>query len=206
MGAHVVVVDDSGFTMIPTVRRTWVLVGQTPGIHYYRRDRVSSIGVFSISPNRRRLSLYFRLHPKQISQDEVYDFLWYLLRHLRGHVVVAWDEAAIHDPRSLRDFCRQCPRLRLKRFPAYTPQLNPIETAWHAAKLPLANSRPDDILSRQVLARFAVHTGIDAPTFTRRRLSSFICCSSSTTASHLNMQAGWTANSEQCVTHLVNSQ
>jgi hypothetical protein len=38
------------------------------------------------------------VHPKNISQDAVHDFLWYLLRHLRGHVIVVWDGTRIHDP------------------------------------------------------------------------------------------------------------
>jgi transposase len=43
--------------------------------------------------------------------------------------------------------------LHRERLPAYAPQLNPIEATWHAAKLPLANGRPDDIwqLGRAVL-------------------------------------------------------
>lgn len=141
--------------MIPPVRRTWAPVGHTPlHHHHYRRDRISVIGGLSVSPERRRLGLYFRLHPKNISQDEVYDFLWYLLRHLRGHVIVIWDGAAIHDPKSLQEFCRKYPRLHLERLPAYAPQLNPIEAAWHAAKHPLANGRPEDInaLARALLS------------------------------------------------------
>lgn len=132
--------------MIPPVRRTWAPVGQTPIVrHYYRRDRISVIGGLSVSPARRRLGLYFRMHPKNISQEEVYDFLWYLLRHLRGHVIVVWDGASIHDPRSLGELLRKYPRLHLERLPAYAPQLNPIEAAWHATKHPLANGRPEDI-------------------------------------------------------------
>jgi len=132
--------------MIPPVRRTWAPVGQTPIVrHYYRRDRISVIGGLSVSPARRRLGLYFRMHPKNISQEEVYDFLWYLLRHLRGHVIVVWDGASIHDPKSLGELLRKYPRLHLERLPAYAPQLNPIEAAWHATKHPLANGRPEDI-------------------------------------------------------------
>lgn len=128
------------------MRRTWAPVGQTPVLrHAYRRDRISVIGGLSVSPRRRRLGLYFRLHPKNISQDEVYDFLWYLLRHLRGHVIVLWDGAAIHDPRSLADLRRRYPRLHLEPLPAYAPELNPVEAVWHAAKLPLANGRPDNL-------------------------------------------------------------
>ena len=132
--------------MIPSVRRTWAPLGQTPIVrHYYRRDRISVIGGLSVSPKRRRLGLYFRMHPKNISQEEVYDFLWYLMRHLRGHVIVAWDGASIHDPKFSSELLRKYPRLHLERLPAYAPQLNPIEAAWHAAKHSLANGRPEDI-------------------------------------------------------------
>jgi DDE superfamily endonuclease len=52
------------------------------------------------------------------------------------------------------DFCSRYPRLHLEKLPAYAPELNPIEAAWHAAKHPLANGRPDNIpeLGRALLA------------------------------------------------------
>ena len=142
--------------MIPSVRRTWARVGQSPILrHYCRRDRISVIRGLSVSPQRRRLGLYFRLHSKTISQQQDYDFLWYLLPHLRAHVIVIWDGASIHDPKGLRDFCCKYPRLHLERLPAYAPQLHPIEAAWHAAKHPLANGRSDDI---HQLARALLHS------------------------------------------------
>lgn len=76
LGAHLVFVDESGFMMIPPVRRTWAPVGDTPIVrHYYRRDRISVIGGLSVSPERRRLGFYFRMHAKNIAQEEVHDFL-----------------------------------------------------------------------------------------------------------------------------------
>ena len=132
--------------LIPTVRRTWAPCGQTPLLHHhYRRDRISVIGGLSVSPGRKRLGLYFRLHDHNVSGDEVYDFLWYLLRHLRGQVIVVWDGGSIHDPNPLAGLLGKYPRLHLERLPAYAPQLNPIEAAWHLSKTPLANGRPDDI-------------------------------------------------------------
>ena len=69
LGAHLVF-DESAFMMIPPVRRTWAPVGQTPVVrHYYRRDRISVIGGLSVSPERRRLGLYFRMHAKSISPE-----------------------------------------------------------------------------------------------------------------------------------------
>jgi len=132
--------------LIPTVRRTWALVGQTPVIRYrYDHARISVIGGLSISPKRHRIGLYFRLHAKNISNDEVQDFLWYLLKHLRGHVFVIWDGASIHNRQGLHEFCHRYPRLHLEKLPAYAPELNPIEAAWHTVKHPLANGQPDNI-------------------------------------------------------------
>jgi transposase len=155
LGAHIVFVDESGFMLIPTVRRTWAPLGQTPLIHYrYNHARISVIGGLSISPKRRKLGFYFRLHAKNIARDEVEDFLWYLLKHLRGHVFVIWDGASIHHAKGLSDFRSRYPRLHLEKLPAYAPELNPIEAAWHTAKHPLANARPDNIpqLARALLA------------------------------------------------------
>jgi hypothetical protein len=44
LAAHIVFVDESGFLLIPTVRKTWSPVGQTPVVrHSYRHDRISAI-------------------------------------------------------------------------------------------------------------------------------------------------------------------
>jgi transposase len=58
---------------------------------------------------------------------------------------VIWDGALIHHARGLEDFLSHYPRLHLEKLPAYAPELNPIEAAWHAVKHPLANGRPDNI-------------------------------------------------------------
>lgn len=104
------------------------------------------------------------MHAKNISQEEVYDFLRYLLRHLRGHLIVIWDNASIHDRKSLSDLLRKYPRLHLEYLPAYAPQLNPVEAAWHAAKLPLANGRPEEIhdLGRALLSSLRKTNGSQA--------------------------------------------
>jgi hypothetical protein len=75
--------------LIPTVRRTWAPVGQTPIVrHRSNHVRISVSGGLAVSPKRRRRSSTYRLHPKNISHRKVYEFLWYLLRHLRGQVIV----------------------------------------------------------------------------------------------------------------------
>jgi transposase len=146
LGAHIVFVDESGFLLIPTVRKTWAPRGQTPIIHHrYRHDRISVISGISIAPRRRRIGLYFQCHPNNIRHGEVCEFLRYLLRHLRGHVIVIWDNASIHKGEPIREICRRYPRLHLEHLPPYAPQLNPDEAVWADAKGRLANGRPDDL-------------------------------------------------------------
>jgi transposase len=47
-GAHLVFLDESGYMLTPTVRRTWAPIGQTPLLSCWdRRDRLSAIGCSS---------------------------------------------------------------------------------------------------------------------------------------------------------------
>lgn len=96
-----------------------------------------------MSPQRHRLGLYFRLHQENIRQPEVCAFLRHLLRHLRGPVIVVWDNGRIHKGPIIRELCNAFPRLRLEYFPSYAPELNPDEAVWTLTKRRLANGRPD---------------------------------------------------------------
>jgi transposase len=145
LGAYLVFVDESGFLLIPTVRKTWAPCGHTPIVRHRqgRRQKVSAIAGLSVSPVRQRLGLYYRLHTKNIQQTEVRDFLRHLLRHLRGPLIVVWDNGSVHGGDLIRALCRTHPRLQLERFPAYAPELDPAEGVWHLSKAELANGRPD---------------------------------------------------------------
>lgn len=76
---------------------------------------------------------------------EVLGFLRELLRHLRGRLVVLWDNAHIHKGEPIRSLLRRHPRLHLESFPPYAPELNPDEQVWNYCKHYLANGRPDNL-------------------------------------------------------------
>lgn len=132
--------------MIPPVRRTWGPRGQTPTLRYhYKRDKISAISAITVSPKYRRLGLYCRFFRKNITQTEVCLFLRHLLRHLRGRVIVIWDNGRPHKGKLIGKFCRRRRRLHLERFPTYAPELNPDEGVWNQMDNELANGRPDDL-------------------------------------------------------------
>jgi transposase len=145
-GAHLVFVDESGFLLIPTVRRTWAPRGQTPYLrHRYRHDRLSVCSGLAVSPQRRRVALYLRCRPRALTGLDMRAFLRHLLRHLRGPVDLLWDRGPIHRRREVQAFLRRHPRLQIHYFPAYAPELNPAEYVWAQADQALANGAPDDL-------------------------------------------------------------
>jgi len=152
--------DESGFMLTPTVRRTWAPRGETPLlVHRYRHDKISAISALTVSPRRQRLGLYCHFHFTNISELEVAAFLRLLLHHLRGHILLIWDGGSIHRGAAVHHLLARHPRLHVERFPAYAPELNPDEQVWNHFKTTLANGCPLTIEELvDDLTRVARHT------------------------------------------------
>jgi transposase len=145
LGAHIVFVDESGFMLIPCVRKTWAPKGKTPIHHHlYRHTKISVITALTVSPMRNRLGLYFRFHFENIKGKDVSSFLSHLMRHIRGPIIVIWDNAQIHKGQPIRKLCKRHARLHLEALPPYAPELNPDEGVYAYAKRALANGQPRD--------------------------------------------------------------
>jgi transposase len=67
-----------------------------------------------------------------------------LLRHLRGPLIVVWDNLNTHKGPPIEAMLRRNRRLRIEHFPAYAPELNPDEGVWNQLKSRLANGQPDN--------------------------------------------------------------
>ena len=147
--------DEVGFFMNPLVQRSWSAVGETPTISPRTRahQNVAAAGAITISPRRSRLNLLMQLYPQQsIEQDHVLAFLRALRRHLRGPVVLLWDRLTAHRGGRVQEYLAGWKNLHQEYFPAYAPELNPIEYFWSWLKRsdPLANGCPqtcDEIMS-----------------------------------------------------------
>ncbi len=133
-GAHLVFLDESGYMLNPTVRRTWAPRGQTPILRTWdRRDRISAISSISVSPRNRTLSLHFDLLPDNVNArgEDVVDYLKKLRMHLGGPMTVLWDGSNIHDrSKVVQAYLAQHPEIQTVRLPAYAPEINPDELVW----------------------------------------------------------------------------
>ena len=131
----------------PVVRRTWAPQGETP-IHYSwdRRDRLSVISAITVSPQRRRLGLYFDTCAHNIRTDDFVAFVEKLLRHRSNGLILVMDRWQVHRSGARRLLERFPRRIRIEYLPAYAPDLNPDEQVWgHTKYDDLANYIPDDI-------------------------------------------------------------
>jgi transposase len=142
----------------PTVRRTWAPKGQTP-VHYSwdRRDRLSAISGITVSPQRRRLGLYFALFDQNINADRAELFVADLLAHFPKGIILVWDRWMVHRSAARRLRQRFPKRIRIEWLPPYAPELNPDEQVWNRTKYSdLANYIPEDV---DCLAR-AIHESL----------------------------------------------
>jgi transposase len=132
--AHVVFLDESGFSLTPSVRRTLAPRGRTPVLECWdRRDKFSAISCVTLSPRRGRPGLYFRLLPlnETVHAEETVAFLKGLRRQLRGPFTVVWDRHGIHGKsRLVQAFLAGRPEIVAEDFPGYVPDLNPDESVW----------------------------------------------------------------------------
>jgi transposase len=135
-GAHLVFLDESGFMLTPTVRRTWAPRGHTPILSCWdRRDRLSVISCITVSPRQRRLNLYFQILPDNAHGEDIVSFLRQLKAQLGGVFTVIWDGSKIHSKSGLvRAYLARHPEIRAKTLPGYAPELNPDEGVWGWSK------------------------------------------------------------------------
>jgi transposase len=136
--AHLVFLDESGFQLTPSVRRTLAPRRQTPVLDCWdRRDRYSAISCITLSPVRGRPGLYFELLPlnKTVQSQQVVTFLEALRRQLRGPFTVVWDRSKIHSKAQVvQAWLTKHPEVVVEDFPGYVPELNPDEWVWSWSK------------------------------------------------------------------------
>nr|WP_202409232.1 IS630 family transposase [Deinococcus xianganensis] len=143
-GETLAFLDEVGFSLKPTVSRTWAPCGQSPVLDAKTNwDKVSAIGAITTTGQ-----FLQQTHEAAIKGTHVIRFLTHLLRHVPGKITVILDNASIHKTKALSAFVANEARLSLKYLPPYSPEVNPIEMVWAYIKQHmLANFCPKDVLT-----------------------------------------------------------
>jgi hypothetical protein len=147
--AHVAFLDESGFMLMPLVRRTLAAAGQRVFVRCSaKHDRVSAISCVTLSPRAMHVGLYFWLLINQnFHGTEVVEFLKYLTRKLPGAWTVVWDRNNIHGKsKAVKAWLAEHPDVVVEDFPSHDPDADPDEWVWSWAKYgKMCNLCPADI-------------------------------------------------------------
>lgn len=123
-------VDESGFSLVPPLRNTWGRRGQTPRIrHRFSWPKLSAISGVTLDQR-----LLLRLVRGVINGEQVITFLRVLLRHIRGPILMLWDNIPTHRSGKVKRWLAAHPRLQVEPLPPYAPDLNADEGVWQYLK------------------------------------------------------------------------
>ena len=146
--ALIVFEDESGVSLLPSVRATWAPRGQTPVLrHPFNWKRLSLAGALAYEPDGSDAHLFFELRPGAYNDETLIEFLTFLNEHEQRPVLLIWDGLPSHRSRRMTDWIVSQRRwLSVERLPGYAPDINPIEQVWGSLKSKeLANLCSDTI-------------------------------------------------------------
>ena len=91
--------------------------------------------------------LFLSVRPGSVNTGWLVDYLRSLRRHIPGRVILVWDGLPSHGSRQMIELLSSQEHwLGVVRFPAYAPELNPVEYLFGNARATcLANFLPDDL-------------------------------------------------------------
>lgn len=129
MGAE----DEATFGLIPQVARGWARKGSAPVATINHANKC--LNVFA-TRTKRTIVYSFSKRKRQT------DFVRHMekLRRRWNKVLLFIDNGPAHHGKKVDEFLATHKKtFRVMHFPAYTPELNPVETCWKPARRKLAN-------------------------------------------------------------------
>lgn len=134
---HLVFIDEAGFMLAPTSRATYAPRGKPPVIKVTDpHGRISVAGALVVSPMGKRLRFLYHLLPDNVNfhGDSVMGFIEEICQQVPGPITILWDRFSIHSSEPVNRYLERHRRITTEEFPAYAPELNPVDNAWFYLK------------------------------------------------------------------------
>ena len=139
------------------IRRTWALKGRTPTIESSGSWKsLTMAGLLVFTPKGNRPRILFRLQPGAMDSHDFVDMLEDVKAEMNGRkLLLIWDGLPAHRSKKVREYIQSQKRwLRVERYPAYAPELSPIEFIWSPMKTKdLAHAPPKGLKHLKRLIR-----------------------------------------------------
>ena len=120
-GTWIIFQDESGFSLLPSVRSTWAPKGQTPVLHHrFNWKRLSMSAALCFRPDGTEATLVFGMQPGAYNDESLIEILTELHRHLDGDKVTLVWTTSIHRSLAMQRFIKKQRKwLVVERLPAY---------------------------------------------------------------------------------------
>jgi transposase len=142
-------IDESGFMLAPTLRRTYAPRGRAPVDKVTDpHARISVIGAITLSLEYKRVRLTFQLLPDNANfhGESIAAFLRILSERVKGPNTIIWDSVRIHLAESVQGYLSAMDGIVTETFPPHAPDLNPVDSVWSYIKYArLPNYTPFDL-------------------------------------------------------------
>jgi len=156
--AYLAFIDESGFMLAPTLRRTYAPSGHAPVETVTDpHAKISIIGAITLSPEYQRINLIFDLSADNanFNGQSIAAFLRLLHERAKNPITVIWDSVGIHLSQPVADYLSRNGNIVSETFPPNARELNPADGVWgHIKYGRLPNYTPFDLseLRRTVTA------------------------------------------------------
>ncbi|MGO8753236.1 MAG: IS630 family transposase [Thermoguttaceae bacterium] len=135
--AYLAFIDETGFMLSPTLRRTYAPRGKQPVIRTGDpHARISVIGAMTISPKQHHFSFQFHLAEENVNFHgcSIVPFVDTVYRTLAGPLTIIWDGIRIHSAKPLADYLFRHRDIVVESFPAGASEVNPADKVWGYVK------------------------------------------------------------------------
>ncbi|HLD69804.1 MAG TPA: transposase [Candidatus Omnitrophota bacterium] len=119
------------------VRRTRALKGNTPVIESSGSWKsLTMAGLIMFTPKGSLPRVVFRIQHGSMDSHDFIDLLKDVKVEMKGRkLLLVWDGLLAHRSKTVRGYIQSQKRwLRVERYPAYAPELNPVELLWSPMK------------------------------------------------------------------------
>jgi transposase len=134
----ILMADEVGFMMSPSVKKTWAPEACTPVVPYRnrRQKKVSVLGAVALQTLSGKLELLCDFHPDSyVRGEQAAAFLHRVLaEYPQRPIDLVWDNLAAHKSPIVKEVLAEHPRLTLHYLPPYAPDLNAAEGIWSLTK------------------------------------------------------------------------
>lgn len=132
--------DEFSLSNTATVSYSWSIKGKQPGVlcKQNRRERQTAFGSMNVKTGQMTISFAdkgnyqtFKKHLKKILTT---------YKHA-SKIIIILDNVRYHHAKLLKEFLMHHKKLELLYFPAYSPDLNPVERVWWYMRKKITHNR-----------------------------------------------------------------